>query len=287
MKVLLLALALTAAGAALLANPVLAQMTGAPAAGVRREPGVASSALPAPLREIGFDQNLDARLPLDLSFVDEQGRTVRLGAYFGETPVVLLFVYYDCPLLCSHVLGALASTLDVLSLDAGRDFQVVTISIDPREKPALAMSRKSLALERYKRPGASEGWHFLTGEQPSIDRLTKAAGFRYVWDDASQQFAHPTGIIVATPDGRPARYLFGIEYGARDLRLALVEAADGKIGTRVDSLLLYCYHYDPMTGRYGLAIMRTLRVTGALTVLALLAFIVTMIRRDRRRHPTL
>jgi protein SCO1/2 len=280
-------MALVTAGTALLADPVLAQMTGAPAAGLRRDPGVAASALPAPLREIGFEQNLDARLPLDVPFVDEHGRTVRLGDYFGAKPVVLLFVYYDCPLLCSHVLGALTSTLGVLSLDVGRDFQVVTVSIDPREKPALAMSRKALSLERYNRPTAAEGWHFLTGEQPSIDRLTTAAGFRYVWDDASQQFAHPTGLIVATPDGRPARYLFGIEYGGRDLRLALVEAAEGKIGTRVDSFLLYCYHYDPMTGRYGLAIMRTLRVTGAVTVLALIAFIVTMIRRDRRRSPDL
>jgi protein SCO1/2 len=177
----------------------------------------------------------------------------------------------------------MASALDVLSLEPGKDFEIVTISFDPRETPAMAAKKKTLTLQRYKHPAAATSWHFLTGDQPQIERLTKAAGFRYVWDKETMQFAHPTGVIVVTPDGRPARYLFGIEYGPRDLRLALVEATAGKIGTPVDSLLLYCYHYDPTTGRYGLAIMRTLRIAGATTVLALAGFIALMIRRERRR----
>ena len=266
----------------LAAVPAAAQMTGAPAAGYKREAGVPASALPAPLREIGFDQNLDRLLPLDIPFTDEQGRTVRVGDYFGGRPVVLAFVYYDCPLLCMQVLNALASALDVLSLQPGKDFDVVTISFDPREKPALAAAKKAAALQRYKRPGAAAAWHFLTGEQSAIERATRAAGFRFVWDERLKQFAHPTGIIVLTPDGHVARYLFGIEYGPRDLRLAIVDASAGKIGSPIDSFLLYCYHYDPMTGRYGLVIMRAIRLAGAATVLALGTFIVVMVRRERR-----
>ena len=185
-------------------------------------------------------------------------------------------------MLCTQVLTALTSAIGVMSLDAGKDFEIVTVSFDPRERSESAAARKTVYLERYRRPTAAAGWHFLTGDQPSIERLTKAAGFRYVWDKETQQFAHPTGIIVVTPDGRPARYLFGVEYGPRDLRLALVEASAGKVGSKVDSLLLYCYHYDPMTGRYGLVIMRALRIAGVATVLAILGFITIMIRRERR-----
>ena len=266
----------------LAAVPTAAQMTGAPAAGYKRESGVPASALPAPLREIGFDQNLDRLLPLDIPFTDEQGRTVRVGDYFGGRPVVLAFVYYDCPLLCMQVLNALASALDVLSLQPGKDFDVVTISFDPREKPPLAAAKKAAALQRYQRPGAAAAWHFLTGEQSAIERATRAAGFRYVWDERLKQFAHPTGIIVPTPEGHVARYLFGIEYGPRDLRFAIVDASAGRIGSPIDSFLLYCYHYDPMTGRYGLVIMRAIRLAGAATVLALGTFIVVMVRRERR-----
>jgi protein SCO1/2 len=263
------------------AAPAFAQMTGAPTAGYRQEPGAVASAVPAPLREIGFDQNLDRPLPLDAEFSDEHGQTVRLGRFFGSKPVVLAFVYYECPMLCTQVLNALSSTLGVLSLDAGTDFEVVLVSFDPREKPAQATARKAEQLQRYKRSGGDAGWHFLTGDDASIKRVTKAAGFRYVWDDQTKQFAHPTGIIVVTPDGRPARYLFGIEYGPRDIRLALVEASAGRIGSVADTLLLYCYHYDPMTGRYGLYIMRTLRVAGVATVLLIGTFIVVMVRRER------
>ena len=259
------------------------QITSAPAsAGYKREPGMTSSQVPAALREIGFDQNLDQRVPLDVAFRDEQGATVRLGDYFGKRPVVLVFAYFDCPMLCTQVINGLSSALGVLSLKPGQDFEIVTVSFNPADTPASARAKKAMYLERYRRDGAAESWHFLTGDPPSIERLTKAAGFRYVWDEATKQFAHPSGIIVLTPDGRLARYLFGIEYGPRDLRFALVEASAGKVGTRVDSLLLYCYHYDPMTGRYGLAIMRAVRMAGAATVLALAAFIVVMVRRERQ-----
>jgi protein SCO1/2 len=185
-------------------------------------------------------------------------------------------------MLCTQVLSAMTTALDMLSLDTGRDFDVVAVSFDPRETPAQAEDRKTLTLERYHHAGGAAGWHFLTGNQPAIERLTKAAGFRYVWDAETGQFAHPTGIIVLTPDGRLARYLFGIEYGPRDLRLAIVEASEGKVGSAVDSLLLYCYHYDPMTGRYGFLVLRTLRVAGAATVLALGSFVLVMVRRERR-----
>jgi protein SCO1/2 len=265
------------------AAPALAQMTGAPAPGYRREAGIPASAVPAPLREIGFDQKLNEPLPLDAPFADDQGRAVKLGDYFGQKPVVLAFVYFDCPMLCTQILSSITSTLSILSLDPGRDFELVMVSFDPRETPALAAEKKALYLERYGRSGTSGGWHFLTGAQPAIDRVTAAAGFRYTWDDETQQFAHPSGIVVATPDGRLSRYLFGLEYGPRDLRLALIEASDGKIGTLVDSVLLYCYHYDPMRGRYGLVVMRALRLAGAATVLLMGGFIVVMLRRERAR----
>ena len=269
-----------AVSAAIVVN---AQMTGSPTLGYKQEPGMTSSTIPAPLREIGFDQNLDTHVPLDTVFRDESGRSVRLGDYFGARPVVMVFAYYDCPMLCTMVINGLASALDVLSLEPGKDFEIVTVSFDPRDTPATAAAKKAAYIARYKRPGAAASWHFLTGEQPSIDRLTKAAGFRYVWDKETTQFAHPTGVIVLTPDGRLSRYLFGIEYGPRDLRYAIVDASNGKVGSAVDALLLYCYHYDPMTGRYGVAIMRVIRIAAAATVLALGAFIVVMVRSEKRR----
>jgi protein SCO1/2 len=196
----------------------------------------------------------------------------------------LLFAYYDCPMLCTQAINGLATALDVLSLDPGKEFEIVTVSFDPRDTPATAAAKKAVYLQRYKHPGAAAAWHFLTGEQPSIARLTKAAGFRYAWDPQTQQFAHPTGVIVLTPDGRLARYLFGIEYGPRDLRYAIVEASSGKVGNVVDALLLYCYHYDPATGRYGVAIMRTLRLAGVATVVGLGSLILVLIRGERRRN---
>jgi protein SCO1 len=269
------------------ANPaaVFAQMTGAPAAGYRREPGMPASAVPGLLRDIGFDQHLNQQLPLDVLLIDEAGRSVRLGAYFGERPVVMVFAYYECPMLCTQVINGLSRALGVLSLEPGRDFEIVTVSFDPRDTPATAAAKKASHLDRYRRPGASAAWHFLTGEAASIERLTKAAGFRYAWDERTGQFAHPSGVIVLTPDGRLARYLFGIEYGPRDLRLALVEASAGKVGSAVDAILLYCYHYDPLTGRYGLLVRRVMRIAGAATVLALALFVFVMLRRERSAHP--
>ena len=204
-----------------------AQMTGAPTAGYKLEPGITSSTMPRPLREIGFDQNLDQYVPLDVPFSDESGRTVRLADYFGSRPVVLVFAYYDCPMLCTQVINGLSTALNLLSLAPGKDFEIVTVSFNPRDTPATASAKKAVYLERYTRDGAARAWHFLSGDEPSIDRLTKAAGFRYVWDAETKQFAHPTGVIVLTADGRLSRYLFGIEYGPRDLRYALVEASAG------------------------------------------------------------
>jgi protein SCO1/2 len=260
------------------------QMAAGPAsAGFKREAGVVSSQLPQVLREIGFDQNIDQRVPLDTTFRNEAGATVRLGDYFGARPVVLVFAYYDCPMLCTQVINGLSSALGVMSLNPGKDFEIVTVSFNPHDTPASATAKKAVYLERYHRPGAAEGWHFLTGDQAQNDRLTKAAGFRYARDAETKQFAHPSGVIVLTPDGRLSKYLFGIEYGPRDLRLGIVEASEGKVGTPVDALLLYCYHYDPMTGRYGLAIMRAIRMAGAATVLAIGVFIVVMVRKEKSR----
>jgi protein SCO1/2 len=259
-------------------------MTGTPASGYISAPGTTSQTMPQALREIGFDQNIGQQLPLDTQFRDEEGKTVTLGSFYGQRPVLLAFVYYTCPMLCTQVLNAMTSTISTLSLDAGKDFDLVVVSIDPRETPAQAAAKKAEYLHRYKRDGAAAGWHFLTGDEPEIQRLTKVAGFRYAWDAQTQQYAHPTGLIVTTPDGRPARYLFGIEYGPRDLRFALIDASQGKLGSVVDTLLLYCYHYDPMTGRYGVYVMRALRIAGVATVVLLGTFIVVMVRRDRSQQ---
>src|SRR5262245_4015282 len=207
------------------------KMTGSPAAaGYRIEPGQTSTTIPQPLREIGFDQNLDQRVPLETAFRDETGRSVRLGDYFGKRPVVMVFAYYECPMLCSLVTNGLASALGAMSLIPGSDFEVVVVSFDPRDTPATAAAKKTAFLDRYKHEGAAAGSHFLIAEQPQIAKLTKAAGFRYVWDEETKQFAHPSGVIVLTPDGRLARYLFGVEYGPRDLRFGIVEASNGKAG---------------------------------------------------------
>jgi len=238
--------------------------------------------MPAPLREIGFDQNIGRSLALDVDVVDERGAWMQVRDYFGARPVILVFAYYSCPMLCTQVVNGLASAVGVLSLKPGRDFDVVVISVDPRDTPRAAAAKKAQYLERYTASGARDASHLLTASQSSIRKLTTSAGFRYTWDEPTQQFAHPTGVIVLTPDGRIARYLFGIEYGPRDLRLALVDASAGRVGNAVDTLLLYCYHYDPMTGRYGLAIMRALRIAGASTALALGAFVLVLLRREKR-----
>jgi len=238
---------------------------------------------PTILREIGFDQNLGDALPLDTPFRDESGRAVRLRDYFRGKPVVLNLVYFDCPMLCTVTLNGMASALKELSFDVGKEFEVVTISFDPKEGPAQAAAKKREFLARYKRGGAENGWHFLTGEVAAIHTVTKAVGFRYVYDQATRQFAHPAGTMVLTPDGKIARYLFGVEYAPRDLRLALVEAADRRIGNAVDAVYLACYRYDAQQGRYSASIMKILRVAAILTVVALVAFVLVSLRQERQR----
>jgi protein SCO1 len=252
-------------------------------AALHAQPGTPAAEVPPQLREVGFDQHLDQMLPLDVELIDEQGRPVRIGDYFGNRPVVLAFVYYGCPMLCLQSLSSLAATLGVLSEDPGKDFEVVSVSIDPRETPALAFEKKAHYVERSGKPSIAEGWHFLTGTEQNIKRLTNAAGFRYAWDDVQKQFAHPAGIVVATPQGKLSRYLFGIDYGPRDLRLAILDASEGKIGSPLKRALLYCYHYDLTTGRYSLAIMRVVQLAGAVTVFSLGMMIVVWTRRERRQ----
>jgi protein SCO1/2 len=252
------------------------------APGVSPSPGLPSSQVPTVLSKVSFEQRLDQPLPLDLPFTDEDGRPVRLGQYFGTRPVVLAFVYYECPMLCTQVLNGLTTALMVLDETVGRDFDVVAASFDPRETAVLASAKKKVHLDRYQRRESAAGWHFLTGGEASIRALTDAAGFHYAWDERTGQFAHASGIVVATPDGRLARYFFGIEYAPRDLELALVEASNGRVGSLVDRLLLYCYHYDPATGSYAFVAMRAVRIAGALTLAALVGFVVMSLRRERR-----
>ena len=259
--------------------PTIASAQGE-APGLRPAPAPPSSQMPAALQKVAFEQRLNEQLPLDLPFRDENGATVRLGNYFGRKPVVLAFVYYECPMLCTQVLNGLESAMRVIDESIGREFDVVTVSFDPRETSVLASGKKKAYLDRYQRAGAEQGWHFLTGEQASIDALTKAAGFSFYWDDQTQQFAHASGIVVATPAGRLSRYFFGIDYSARDLKFALIESSSEKIGSLADRLLLYCYHYDPATGNYGFLAMRAVRLGGAVTLVALFGFIVVSIRRE-------
>jgi len=238
---------------------------------------------PPILRTVAIEQHLDEPLPLDLQLRDEQGRAVRLGSYFGKRPVVLVLAYYNCPMLCTQVLNGLVAAMRVLSFDVGRDYEVVTVSFDPRDDPSDARAKKEPYVARYGRPGAAAGWHFLTADPRAIASLTESVGFRYAWDERTGQFAHASAIYVATPNGRLSRYIYGIEYAPRDLRLALVEASSGKIGTPVDQLLLYCYHYDPAAGRYGAVVMNMVRLAGVGVVLLITVFLLVMWRRDRRR----
>ena len=245
------------------------------------DPGDPTSARPGILSKIHIDQHLDRALPLDLPFVDEAGRQVRLGDYFGKRPVVLALVYYECPMLCTQVLNGLVTALTVMNFEPGREFEVVAVSFNPREGPGLASQKKAAYLERYGRPHTAGGWHFLTGPESSIKQLTEAVGFRYEYDNAIKQYAHGAAIEVLTPKGHISKYFYGIEYSARDLRLGLIEASEERIGTAIDDFLLFCYHYDPSTGKYGTAVLRLVRVGGIATVLAFLAFLTISLRRER------
>jgi len=244
-------------------------------------PALSQSQRPQILDQVGLDQRLDAQVPLDLRFRDESGAEVELRQYFRGKPVIVNLVYYECPMLCTLVLNGLVSSLRAMSLDVGSDFEIVTVSFDAREKTELAARKKQTYLDEYRRPGAEAGWHFLTGDEASIRGLADAVGFRFAYDDATQQFAHAAGIVVLTPQGRVARYFYGVEYAPRDLRLALVEASENRIGSLVDQVLLFCFHYDPLTGRYSALTMNAIRLGGVLTVLALAAVIAVLLRRER------
>ncbi len=234
------------------------------------------------LKDIGIDQHLDEQIPLDLPFKDEFGQTVHLKDYFGEKPVILSLVYYDCPMLCTMILNGLLASLNPMNIDIGKDFEVVTVSFNPAETPELAMRKKTGYVEQYDRSGAKNGWHFLTGDEASIKALTNAVGFRYRYDEEQKQFVHASGIMVLTPDGTLSKYFYGIEYPSRDLKLGLIEASKSNIGSFSDQVLLYCYHYDPTTGKYGLAIMNVLRFFGTLTIVLLGGFMFIMLRKDHR-----
>jgi protein SCO1 len=243
--------------------------------------GPAAKAKPGLLNKIGIDQRLNQQVPLDLRFVDEAGREVELRQYFGRRPVVLALVYYECPMLCTQVLNGIVGALSTLSFDAGKQFDVVAVSINPKEGPGLAAEKKRTYLERYRRPQTADGWHFLTGREADIKRLAAAVGFRYEYDADIQQFAHGAGFEVLTPKGVVARYFYGIEYSPRDLRFGLIEASEERIGTPVDDVMLLCYHYDPTTGRYGTVAIEAVRIGAVATVLAFAAFLFVSLRRER------
>jgi protein SCO1/2 len=238
--------------------------------------------LPKMVEGVGIDQKLNGQIPLELTFTDETGQAVRLGQYFRGKPVVLALVYYECPMLCDMVLNGLTHSMEQISLDLGKDFDVINVSFNPRESWQLAAAKKANYVEKYQRKGAQQGWHFLTGKAESIHALTEAAGFHYRYDAVNKQYAHASGIMILTPEGKLARYFYGIEYKPMDFRLGLVEASQNKIGTATDQILLFCYHYDPTTGKYGMTIMNTLRAVSSATLVALGALIFVLIRRDRQ-----
>jgi protein SCO1/2 len=242
--------------------------------------------LPTALQTVGIDQKLGEQLPLDDQFKDENGNNVRLGDYFKKgRPVILALVYYECPMLCNQVLNGLSGSLKGINFDAGKEFEIIAISFDPREneKADLAKNKKANYVERYGRAGAEDGWHFLTGTQDSIDSITKAVGFNYHWDEKTNQFAHAGGIMVITPEGKVSRYFFGIDYAPKDLKFALMESANDKVGSPVDKLLLYCYHYDPASGKYGLAILNVMRLGAIATMLGLGAMVFVFWRRNKKK----
>ena len=249
----------------------------------------ASSVQPLDLQlldQIGLDQNLDAQIPLDLTFTDSKGRTVAIGDFLGDRPALLTLVYYECPMLCTQILNGLTRSLrGLLSFDVGKEFDVITVSIDPGETPSLAAAKKEEYVKRYGRAGADRGWHFLTGRQDQIERLAQAVGFRYQYDPETGLYLHASGIMVLTPEGKLARYFYGVDYAPKDVRLGLIEASQNKIGSVVDQLLLLCYQYDPATGKYGLVIMNSICIAAGLTVVTMVGFIVLMLRRERRAKP--
>jgi len=258
-----------------------------PLYGARPGSGPVSTGLPSALKNVGIDQKLNEQVPLDSVFKDEQGHDVRLGQFFKGKPVVLSLVYYTCPMLCNQVLNGMLGSFRQVSFNIGEQFEVVTVSFDPRETPDLAATKKITYIKAYNRPGAEARWHFLTGDEANIKRLTESVGFRYLWDEQTKQFAHASGIMVLTPEGKIARYFYGIEYPPKDMRLGLVEASQNKIGTPVDALMLYCYHYDPATGKYGAVVMNIVRLAGGVTFFLIVGLLLVLRKRGGQgRSPT-
>jgi protein SCO1/2 len=235
---------------------------------------------PSILQNVGIDQKLGVMVPENLVFADEDGNEVQLGRYYHKRPLVLALVYYDCPMLCTMVLNDLLRTARAMPENIGTDYDILCVSFDPADRPELAKLKRETYVAQYNRPGSEAGWHFLTGPQASITKLTSLVGFRYAWDPKNNVFAHASGLIILSPDGKVTRYFYGIDYAPQDLRLALTEAAGGHVGSLTDEILLYCFHYDPATGKYGLAISRALKVGGVLTCLALGGFVMLMLRKD-------
>ena len=271
--------------------PALAQMgmpkAGSPMYNSRPYEPSQPTGLPKALENVGIDQKLDHQLPLNLVFRNEQDQEVKLGDYFGRKPVVVSLVYYDCPMLCNQVLNGMISAFRVMAFQPGQEFDVVTVSFDPREKAPSAATKKKAYIDylpEAKRAVAANGWHFLTGDEANIKALTEAIGFRYRFDEATNQFAHASAIYVVTPQGKLARYFYGIEYAPKDLRLGLIEASANKIGTPMDQLLLYCYHYDPATGKYGAAVINLIRAGGVLTIIGMITLLLVLRRRSAARY---
>src|SRR5690242_12965595 len=258
-----------------------------PLYGARTDTGPVSTGLPSPLRDVRIEQKLNQQLPLDLTFRDESGREIKLGEYFDRKAVVLAFVYYSCPMLCTQVLNGMVTSFRVLPFEIGKEYDVVTISFDPRETPELAQRKKNVYvnyLPEKMRADAASGWHFLTGDEANIQKITEAAGFHYRYDESTKQFAHASAIMLATSAGKLSRYYYGIEYPARDLRLGLIETSQNKVGSPVDQLLLYCYHYDPASGKYGAVVMNIMRLAGGFTIIGIAALLLLL--RPRKKTLT-
>jgi protein SCO1 len=265
--------------------PLAAAAHAVPASDAAPSHAMYSDYVPPALTDIGIDEKSGQQVPLDLQFVDETGQIVRLGKYFNQgRPVLLQLSYFGCPMLCGLVSDGMVESLNALKLEMGKDFEVINLSFDTTERPALAAQKKKSFLEAYDRPAGGEAWHFLTGQEPQINELVDAVGFRYAWDSRSRQFSHPAVLILLTPDGRVSRYLYGVKFDPRTLRLSLVEASEGTIGTTTDRFLLACFHFDPKTGQYSVAAMRIMRTGGVVTVITLAVVIGTALRRESRRR---
>lgn len=253
-----------------------------------KQMGDVSDHLPKLLDKVTITQKLNQQLPLSAEFVDETGKPVHLGDYFGKRPAILALVYYNCPILCSEELKGLAGALEMVNFTPGKDFDIVVVSIDPAEKPELAAQQKRKYLKFYGKPETANGWHFLTGQKPAIDAISDAAGFGYVRmpgpDGKLTQFAHASSIEIVTPEGKMAQYYLGVEYSPKDLRLGLVEASDHKIGSPVDEILTYCYHYDPRQNTHSLVVARVVQLGGVFTVMGLGGFMAAMFRNDRKKN---